>query len=120
MIRIAASRADAIEGGIHFRRTQFGVVRADQQAAGKSASHQFVHSGIVFVEDFDAFAEAGAARVSSRQTERHIRAQRGGDLPQPFDGPMEVPQRVERQQCRGRIGGTARHAGADGNALFDA
>ena len=91
MIVVGCAGADLVEHGIHFRRAQFRLIRADQQTACKALIRQFQHGVAVFAELFDLLAEAGASRIASGQAERHIRAQCGGNLLQPFDGPIKIP-----------------------------
>ena len=74
MIVVSWSGADLVEHGIHFRRAQFRLICADQQAACKTLSRQISHVVAVLAELFDLLAEACASRVASGQTERHIRA----------------------------------------------
>ena len=119
VVLIAIAGTDLIECGIHFRRAQFRTVRADQQMAGKPTFRKIAYDIAIVIKLFDAFAETGAARVTAGQTERHVRAQRGRDFLQAFDRPIEIPQRVQCQNRRRRIGGTAGHARADGDALVD-
>ena len=84
-----------------------------------STLRQIAYDIAVIGKLFDPLSETGAVGVPSGQAERHIGAKRGCDLLQTRDRPIEIPQGVQRQQCGGRIGGSARHAGSDGNALFD-
>ena len=74
MIVVSCAGADLVEHGIHFRRAQFRLIRADQETARKALFRQFAHVVAVLAELFDLLAEACASRVASGQTERHIRA----------------------------------------------
>ena len=56
-------------------------------------------------------------RISALQAEGHIGAERGGDVTQPLNRPVQSPQGVHGEQCRRRVGGSAAQSGTDGNVL---